>query len=80
MVKLPGTDRWIVISCKYLKRTWRKESPAPDVLTVSAGSLESIGAVDAIKSIMIPENELKLVGVISDGDAKASGLTFWGHT
>ena len=76
MVKLPSTDRFIVLGCKYLKRTWRKESPASDVLTVSAGSLEPIGAVAAIKSIMIPENELKLIGIISDGDAKDSGLTF----
>ena len=74
MVKLPGTDKWIVLSCKYLKRTWRKESPAPDVLTVSAGKLEPIGAVAAIKSIMVPENGLKLNGVISDGDCKDSGL------
>ena len=76
MVKMPGTNRWIVIGCKYLKRTWRKEILAPDVLTVSAGSLEPIGAVAAVKSIMKPENGLKLKGVISDGDSKDSGLPF----
>ena len=72
MARVPGYDKDIVIACKYLQRTWRKESPAPHVLTCSASSLESIGVENCFKSLFAPKNGLKLVGVVSDGDVKDS--------
>ena len=70
MAKVPGFEKEKVIAWKYLQRTWRKESPAPHVLTCSAAKLESIEA--AVKSLFTPKNGLKLVGTVSDGDVKDS--------
>ena len=72
MAKVPGYEKEKVVAWKYLQRTWRKESPAPHVLTCSAAKLESIGIEAAVKSLFKPKNGLKLVGTVSDGDVKDS--------
>ena len=63
--------RPIIISWSYLKRTWRSESPGPDVLTVTAPALEPIGVEDATKKLFLPWRKLELGYVNADGDAKA---------
>ena len=64
--------RPFLISWSYLKRTWRSESPGPDVLTTTAAALEPLGIEDGIKKLFLPWRSIELRSVNADGDAKAS--------
>ena len=70
LTDVPGRHRPVIIGCSYQKRTPKDVAPAPGILTCSAKALEPIATKAALKSAFKPENGLKLIKIIGDGDAQ----------